>query len=96
MKHLVALLLTLALVMPTLAAEPPPRPLTLTVGSSIFLKLKDKQRIKQFIVSKAGVVRVSPHPSDLTTVIVTGVQVGEVRITLIGADGKREDWSLRN
>lgn len=90
MKTILAAALACWLGLPVQAAEPAPRPLAITIGSSVRLQMRDKQAIQQFFVSNAGVVRVQVVPDDPTALLVTGLQIGRARITLVGADGQRE------
>jgi hypothetical protein len=70
--------------------EPARRSLTLGIGVTKELQLSTKEPIRQVQNEKDTVARVSPHPTDPTKVLVTGLAFGMTRITLIGVSGKTE------
>jgi hypothetical protein len=72
-------------------APPKPKPLVISVGSTIRLQMSTKRPIKTVFNERADLLRVTAVPGDPTTVMVTGLAPGYARITLIDIDGKEEE-----
>lgn len=67
-----------------------PRQLVVTVGQTVRLQMSNKKPISKVFNEKPGIVRVSPITDDPTTIQVTGLAPGIVRITLVDKDGREE------
>ena len=66
------------------------RRLLLAVGQTVPLQMSTRQAILVVVNENDKVVVVRTTPTDPTTVLVTGLAPGRTRITLTGADGKKE------
>jgi hypothetical protein len=67
------------------ADDPPARPLNRIVverGQMIRMQMTTKRPIVAVELDKEGIISVEPAPNDLTTVYVTGLAPGIVRMTL--------------
>jgi Pilus formation protein N terminal region len=67
-----------------------PRQIVVTVGQTVRLQMSNKKPISTVFNEKPTIVRVSPMENDPTTVLLTGLAPGIVRITLIDKDGREE------
>jgi len=90
---IVALSLTLALAATSVRAEdrpPPPRPLRVAVGQTVWVRMESKRPIKTVYNDKPHIARVQADPDDPTTVLVIGLAPGTTIITLVDKDGFTE------
>jgi pilus assembly protein CpaC len=68
--------------------------LTVPIGSSVRLQMKDKKPISTVVNPKENVAYVQPIEGDPKTVLVTGREAGSVRVTLTAADGTSETYDV--
>jgi hypothetical protein len=66
------------------------RQFTVTVGQTIRIRMSSKKPIAKVFNEKPGIVRISTVQDDPTTIQVTGLAPGMVRITLVDGDGREE------
>src|SRR5262249_1901949 len=98
-RALWTLLLGLALGGPCLAqAQPPadaraPRVSTLNVplNATQRVQMAKKQKIKEIENPQPRIARVVAAPADPTSVLVTALEAGTTRVSLLGEDGTREE-----
>src|SRR5437879_309179 len=64
--------------------------LVVPINGSQRVQLSTKRRIDKVLNPKDSVLRVDPVLGDPTSVLVTGLDAGMTRITLIGEDGVQE------
>jgi hypothetical protein len=67
-----------------------PRQIVVTVGQTVRLQMSNQKPISKVFNEKPAIVRVSPVDNDPTTIQITGLAPGIVRITLIDKDGREE------
>jgi len=75
----------------TIEVEVRSNTLTISVGGTVQLQMTKKQPIKTIINERDDVIHVLPIYGDPTSVLVIGRAQGRSRITLVGADGKKEN-----
>lgn len=68
--------------------------LTLTVGTTIPLRMTTKKPIKKVVNENEQVIYVQPMVGDPTTVLIKGLAPGRARLTLTDVDGKTEARDL--
>src|ERR1051326_6642698 len=85
---------------------PPPRPvepaparagvntILIPIGISQTLRMSTKKVISAVRLNVDGIVRVTPNAVDPTSVILTGVSAGNVRLFLTDVDGKEEAYEV--
>ena len=66
------------------------RQFVVTVGQTVRIQMTSKKPIAKVFNEKPAIVRVSPVADDPTTIQVTGLMPGIVRISLIDKDGNEE------
>jgi len=66
------------------------RQFVVTVGQTVRIQMTSKKPIAKVFNEKPGVVRVTPVADDPTTIQVTGLMPGIVRLALIDQDGNEE------
>jgi Pilus formation protein N terminal region len=67
-----------------------PRQIVVSVGQTVRLRMSSKKPIAKVFNEKPAIVNISPVDGDPTTIQVTGLSPGIVRITLIDKDGREE------
>jgi pilus assembly protein CpaC len=96
--------LALGLLTPALAlAQPKPEPvappapaptLTVAINGTTRLQMSKKQVIARAINHTEAVIRLAPAYNDPTTVLVTGLEPGIARVTLIDEKGNEENFEI--
>ena len=64
------------------------------IGVSQNLSMASKKRISTVQVDKDGIVRAAPNAVDPTSIVLSGLSAGSVRLTLTDVDGKRENFDV--
>jgi pilus assembly protein CpaC len=80
-------------------ARPAPAPgpaknLTIPIGVTQRLQMKDRKRIKTAVNAKENVAILAPVPDDPTSIQITGREAGTTRITLTAEDGTEEIYDV--
>lgn len=68
----------------------PVRSLVLSVGQTVPVQMSTRQPVRTVVNENDKVAVVRSTPDDPTTVLVTALAPGRTRITLTGAEGKKE------